>query len=76
MLLVHYIYMSVVDAFMSKLYFKNDYFCEEIFVVEAFDNFKISKKQNQQNVYCGGFFIQLLRHRFELDFRVLVVNAK
>ena len=41
--------MPVTDAFMSKLYFKNSYFCEEFFVVEAYDHFKITKKQNQQS---------------------------
>ena len=41
--------MSVADAFMSKLYFKNSYFCKEFFVVEAYDHFKITKKQNQQS---------------------------
>ena len=39
--------MSVADAFTSKLYFKNSYFCKEFFVVEAFDHFKIPKKQNR-----------------------------
>ena len=47
--------MSVADPFMLKLYFKKSYFCEEFFVVETFDQFKISKKQNQQSAYCGGF---------------------
>ena len=56
MLLVHYISMSAVDAFMPKLYFKNDYFCEEIFVVEAFDNFKISKKQTSKVFTVVAFF--------------------
>ena len=37
--------MSVADTFMSKLYFKNNYFCVEYFVVEAFDHFKIPKKK-------------------------------
>ena len=36
--------MPVADAFMSKLYFKNSSLREEIFVVEAFDQFKVSKK--------------------------------
>ena len=37
--------MSVADAFMSKLYFKNNYFCEDIFVAEAYDLVKIPKKE-------------------------------
>ena len=31
--------MSAADAFMSKLYFKNSYFYEEFFAVEAYDHF-------------------------------------
>ena len=49
--------MPVADAFMSKLYFKNSCLREEIFVVEAFDQFKVSKKQSRQSVYSCGFFI-------------------
>ena len=49
--------MSVADTFMSKLYFKKSYFCEELFVVEAFDQFRYPRNKNQQNVYRGGFFI-------------------
>ena len=48
---VYFITMSVVDAFVPKLYFKSSYFCKEVFVVEAFDHFKISKKQNYQSIY-------------------------
>ena len=51
--------MSVADAFMLKLCFKKIYFWEELFVVEAFDQFKISKKQNQNSVYCGGYLMYL-----------------
>ena len=70
-LLVYYISMSVVGAFMPELYFKSSYFCKEFFVVEAYDHFMISKKQSHQSVYCGGFFIYfpcfyLQRHIFEL----------
>ena len=50
MLLVYYISMSVADTFMSKLYFRNNYFCVEFFVVEAFDHFKIPKKKNSKRL--------------------------
>ena len=40
--------MSVAETFMSKLYFKNNYFCVEFFVVEAFDHFKIPKKKTSK----------------------------
>ena len=58
-LLLYYLSMSVADAFMLKLCFNKIYFWEELFVVEAFDQFKISKKQNQNSVYCGGYFMYL-----------------
>ena len=58
-LLLYYLSMSVADAFMLKLCFEKIYFWEELFVVEAFDQFKISKKQNQNSVYCGGYFMCL-----------------
>ena len=45
--LVHKNSTSLTDAFMSELYFANSYFCEELLVVEAYDHFKISQKQNQ-----------------------------
>ena len=67
--------MSVVGAFMPELYFKSSYFCKELFVVGSYDHFKIFKKQNNQSVYCGAFFIYLpcfylQRHRFELVFSI------
>ena len=76
-LLVYYIAMSVVDAFMPELYFESSYFCKEFFVVQAYDHFKISKKKNQQSVYCGGFFLYLPcfyleRHGFELVFSIFL----
>ena len=69
--------MSVVDAFMPELYFESSYFCKEFFVVQAYDHFKISKKKNQQSVYCGGFFLYLPcfyleRHGFELVFSIFL----
>ena len=71
-LLLYYLSMSVADAFMLKLCFKKIYFWEELFVVEAFDQFKISKKQNQNSVYCGATLcacpVYVKRHRFELVF--------
>ena len=65
--------MSVVDAFVPKQYFKSSYFCKEVFVVEAFDHFKISKKLSKY--LCGGFFrllpcFYLQGHRFELVFSI------
>ena len=67
--------MSIVEAFMPELYFKSSYFCKEFFVVEAYDQFKISKKQNHQSVYQGGFFMYLpcfylQRQRFDLVFTI------
>ena len=49
--------------------------CTEFFVVEAYGHFKITKKENRQSVYCGGFFIcstcfYLQRHMFEFVFSI------
>ena len=54
--------MFVADAFMLKIHFKIVIFVKSFFfffVVEAYDHFKISNKQNQQSVYCGDFFKHL-----------------
>ena len=43
--------MSVVDTIMLERYNKSSYFYRGFFVVEAYDHFKISKKQNHQSNY-------------------------
>ena len=40
--------MAVVDVFMSKPYFKKSYFCEEFFVVEAFDQFRYPRNETSK----------------------------
>ena len=51
------LYPPLVADVYIKVSFKNSYFCKEYFVLTAFDHYKISKKQNQQSVYCGDLFI-------------------
>ena len=62
--------MSVADTVMSKLYFKKSYFCEEFFVVEAFDQFRYRRNKTSKmftvvaSLYTDPVYLE--HHRFEL----------